>query len=188
MLLTACAGTGAPTTTMEPAPSPRQIPVCWGYGCANIDSISLNDDEWRRVRGHFGTASRDAATERRQIAHAVAELEKIVGLKTGTHVDVGGTFPGLFRAGQMDCIDESTNTTVYLRLFAAEGLLRWHAVGQDVTRGYFLFGWPHTTATVREKATGEDYAVDSWFFDNGVEPVIVPLEQWRSGWSPPAPP
>ena len=41
----------------------------------------------------------------------------------------------------MDCIDESTNTTVYLRPLAANDLLRWHEVGPDATRGYFLFGW-----------------------------------------------
>ncbi len=183
LLLAACA-TATPPVTEAPAPSQRHLPICWGYGCANLDTVSLNDAEWQRVRAHFQPAARDAATERAQIARAIGELERIIGPKTGTDVDRGGTFPGMFRAGQMDCIDESTNTTTYLRLFAAKGLLRWHIVGPDATRGYFLFGWPHSTATVRVKATDEKYAVDSWFFDNGVEPVIVPLQQWRDGWNP----
>ncbi len=181
--LTACAGAPAPE---PPAPSPRHLPVCWGHGCANRETVSLNDAEWQRVRAYFGPSARDAETERARIARAVGELERIIGPKTGTDVDRGGTFPGLFRRGQMDCIDESTNTTNYLRLFAAQGLLRWHAVGEDATRGYFLFGWPHTTATIRENDSGAEYAVDSWFFDNGVDAVVVPLRQWRDGWSPPA--
>lgn len=184
-LLAACAA-APPSATGSPVPSLRRLPVCWGYGCANLDVIALSDAEWRRVRAHLDPAAGEAAAEREQIARAIGELERIIGPKTGTDVDKGGTFPGLFQAGQMDCIDESTNTTTYLRLLAAKGLLRWHDVGQDVTRGYFLFGWPHTTATLREKVTGEEYAVDSWFFDNGVEPVVIPLKQWRDGWKPPA--
>jgi hypothetical protein len=185
LLLAACAA--ASPLAEAPAPSLHRLPVCWGYGCANSNTVSLNDAEWLRVRTHLQPAAPDAAAERAQIARALGELERIIGPKTGTDEDRGGTFPGAFRAGQMDCIDESTNTATYLRLFAAEGLLRWHAVGEDVTRGYFLFGWPHTTATIRENPTGEEYAVDSWFFDNGVEPVVIPLQQWRDGWSPPAP-
>jgi hypothetical protein len=183
-MLAGCATTPAPPLE-QPAPSPDSLPVCWGHGCANLETVSLTDAEWQRVRVHFQTPARDAVAERMQIARAVGELERIIGPKTGTARDKGGTFPGLFEVGQMDCIDESTNTGTYLRLFAARGLLRWHAAGEDATRGYFIFGWPHTTATIREKNSGADFAVDSWFFDNGVDAVVVPLGQWRDGWTPP---
>lgn len=184
LLLAACAAAPSPIAE-APAPSRDRLPVCWGYGCANLDVVALDDAEWRRVRAHFQPAAADAAAERVQIARALGELERIVGPKTGTAHDKGGTFPGLFESGQMDCIDESTNTTTYLRLLAGQGLLRRHAVGEDVTRGYFIFGWPHSAATIREKANGMEHAVDSWFFDNGVDAVVVPLKQWRDGWSPP---
>ena len=29
------------------------------------------------------------------------------------------------------------------------------------------------------------YAVDSSFYDNGAEPVILPLKEWLAGWEPP---
>ena len=183
--MSACAGMRAAAFT-APAPTPRNIPVCSGYGCANIDTVRLDEAEWRAVRARFHPRADSPAAERRLLAGAIGQLERSVGPKTGTEGDKGGTFPGMFEAGQMDCIDESTNTTVYLRLLAAEGLLRWHTVGEPVTRGYFVFGWPHTTATIREKNSADEYAVDSWFFDNGAEPVIIPLEQWRDGWNPPA--
>jgi hypothetical protein len=43
---------------------------------------------------------------------------------------------------------------------------------------------PHTTAVIRDIENRQDYVVDSWFFDNGERPVIMPLEEWKSGWSP----
>lgn len=184
LLLAACAVTPLPATEPQ-APTRERLPVCWGYGCANLDIVSLNETEWQRLRSHFLTPAPDAVEERLRLAGAIGEMERIVGPKTGTDADQGGTFPGLFRAGQMDCIDESTNTTNYLRLFATQGWLHWHTVGEDATRGYFLFGWPHTTATVREKASAREYAVDSWFFDNGADAAVIPLPQWREGWSPP---
>ena len=72
-----------------------------------------------------------------------------------------------------------------LRILVKTGLLRWHRVEDRVTRGFFLFGWPHTTAVVSDQTTGRKWAVDSWFFANGVPPVIVPLEQWQQvRWRP----
>lgn len=185
VLLHGCAGAPVQAVT-EPVPTPKHIPVCSGYGCRIIDSVSLNDVEWCAVRALFHPRASSAIDERQQIARAIALIERFIGPKTDTTRDKGGTFPGLFEDGQMDCIDESTNTTFYLRLLVADGLIRWHDVGPDATRGYFLFGWPHTTATIRETGSGENYVVDSWFFDNGVEPVIIPIKQWRDGWNPPA--
>jgi hypothetical protein len=62
--------------------------------------------------------------------------------------------------------------------------MRFHTVEDRATRGYFIFGYPHTTAVIKEKESGKQYAVDSWFFDNGKPPVIVPLETWKDGWKP----
>mgnify|MGYP006950043666 CR=1 FL=1 len=50
--------------------------------------------------------------------------------------------------------------------------------------GFIIFGWPHTTAVVEEVASGERWAVDSWFHDNGVAPEILELPRWKAGWSP----
>ncbi len=50
----------------------------------------------------------------------------------------------------MDCIDESINTTLYLTMFQKFGLLREHQVEDRATRGWFIGGWPHTTAVISE--------------------------------------
>jgi hypothetical protein len=59
-------------------------------------------------------------------------------------------------------------------------------IGEAAWRGNFVDGWPHNTAVLIENGTGASYAVDSWFFANGVEPAIVPLDEWKAGWRPPS--
>ena len=90
----------------------------------------------------------------------------------------------------MDCIDESINTTLYLAMFQKFGLMRLHQVEDRATRGWFIGGWPHTTAVIgetavpRERGSDRLWAVDSWFLDNGQPPFILPLETWKAGWEP----
>lgn len=125
------------------------------------------------------------AEERAAIAQAIAQLERHVGAATGTDRDLGGTFPGAFQNGQMDCIDEATNTTRYLQLFAQQKWLRWHDHLEPVTRLPIPKGWwPHSTAVIRERGSGKTFAVDSWFDANGQPPHIVDLPTWRHGWKP----
>jgi hypothetical protein len=87
--------------------------------------------------------------------------------------------------GQQDCIDESVNTSLYLTLLESVGLMRFHTEEDRATRGHFILGYPHTTAVIREIKSGNLYAVDSWFYDNGMPPVIIPIETWKDGWEPP---
>lgn len=165
-------------------PEPGRFSVCQGGGCGDVRELALSPAEWASVAALFHPPTRDPARERLRIAQAIAKLERILGPKTGTAADLGGTFPGLGRAGQMDCIDESVNTTTYLLLLERAGLIRWHTIENRVTRGYFLFGWPHTTAVIRERRSGSRYVVDSWFGNNGSLPHIIPLKPWRRGWRP----
>ena len=71
-----------------------------------------------------------------------------------------------------------------LRILEGAELLRWHEVGPPESRDSLFWDWPHTTATIAERAGGRRYTVDSWFYDNGEDAVVVPLEQWLAGWWP----
>ncbi|MCB1555996.1 MAG: hypothetical protein KDJ15_01650, partial [Alphaproteobacteria bacterium] len=144
--------------------------------------------EWESIAALF-PAQRDAARERSAIARAIGRFEEIVGARNGTSADKSGTFAGTGKTGQHDCIDESTNTTMYLTLLEKEGILRFHGVSGPLSRTPFTtLGqgklWPHQTAVIREIADGKSYAVDSWFHDNGHPAEIVPLATWRAGWAP----
>ncbi len=165
-------------------PTPAHFSVCYDHSCETVDQLSLGPAQWSRIRLIFQPLPGTPAEERQRIRRAIASMEQMVGKKTGTWRDKGKNLKGLFQQGQMDCIDESTNTTTYLRMMKNDGLIRWHAIEDRATRYPSIFSWPHTTAVIRDLRNQRRYAVDSWFFDNGVPPVIVPLEKWRSGWEP----
>lgn len=164
------------------APVPNLLTVCHGNGCLNLSYVTLTPDQWQEVRQVFHPLARSAEEERVRLRSAIAMMEKIVGANTGTSMDKGGTFNG--GGGQMDCIDESINTTLYLTMFQKYGLMREHRIDDRATRGWFIGGWPHTTAVLREEGSNRLWAVDSWFLDNGEPPFILRLETWKSGWEP----
>ena len=162
------------------------VPVCFHHGCASVKQVSLTDEHWNRLLVHFTPAAENAADEREQIRQAIAEMERINGKLANTAGDIGGDIGGFGTlAPQMDCIDESSNTTTYLTLFEQAQLLRWHSVEPVATRGYLFFGgWPHYTALIRENDNGEKWVVDSWFRDNGELPDVLDLDTWKDGWKP----
>jgi len=164
-------------------PSPERFTICYNGSCDEIAEVHLSKKQWQSIESIF-RINNNAEQERENIRRAIAQMETIVGKKTGTHVDKAGVFDHLGEHGQLDCIDESTNTSFYLTMMINDGLIRWHSVEDRETRGYFLFGWPHTTAVIRETASQQQYAVDAWFLDNGEPPYILPLEKWDNGWKP----
>jgi hypothetical protein len=136
------------------------------------------------VRALFEPPPQNAEQERETLRQAIGLMERIVGPKTGTDTDKAGTFGNSAYPGQLDCNDEATNSTTYMRLMAANGLLRFHHIEDTKTRGGFLIFGRHSTAAISETASGKLYAVDSWFYDNGNPAVVLPLETWQAGWRP----
>lgn len=172
-------------------PEPARMTICHGNGCLDLSPVGLTPGQWQQLMDAFHPLPAGAGAERQALRRAIALLERFVGEMTGTWQDKGGTFNG--GGGQMDCIDESINTSLYLTLLQKYGLMRQHRVEDRATRGWFIGGWPHTTAVIAELATGPGnargrlWAVDSWFLDNGEPPFILPLELWKSGWDPDRP-
>lgn len=169
------------------ADNPSRLMVCHDYGCDKRSMVALDSAEWRSITSLFLPAAANAEHERRRVARAIGLMEQLIGPKTGTAEDSVRSAAFTFDArGQMDCLDESSNTTRYLSLFEHAGLMRFHRTGDIAYRGYLLDGQgPHNTATLVEHATGRVFAVDSWFHANGHDAEIVPLQQWKRGWSPP---
>lgn len=167
-------------------PVPGHFTICHGNTCRLISPVNLTPMQWRRVTDIFQPPSLDVTQERGRIRQAVALLETLVGVQTGTDADLGQNAAGRGLPGQMDCIDEAANTTVYLSMLRDAGLLRFHTVEHRTNRGVFAFtgGIPHATAVIRDRDSGQRYAVDSWFLDNGEPPFIVPIAAWRAGWEP----
>ncbi len=156
----------------------KAIPICYNFGCKTLRHAALSYSEWRGVSNWFRPTAASAAEERDRIRQAIGWMEVLIGQRTPTHrdkalnlVDPTARFPG-----QLDCIDESRNTTAYLRLFESYGLMRWHRV---VDRAYrrAIFD-QHWAGQIEEIASGTRYVVDTWFEDNGYLPYVQPSEEW----------
>lgn len=168
-----------------PAPTQESFPQCQGYGCPMYKMVELNKADWNKIEKAYGKKPKNAEEERQKISSAIGAFEDVVGKLTGTDVDAKGTFIRTGK-GQLDCVDESTNTTIYMMLLKQKGLMPFHEIDQPQIRWPLISGrgWMHQTAVITEKETGKQYAVDSWFEDNGEPAWIVTLDAWRNGWHP----
>lgn len=191
LLLAACAHELHPSlesymaTKRLPQPRTEQFPHCQGYGCRAYKNVVLNKADWKKIEKIFGKKAKNVEQEREKIAKTIGQFEKIVGPITGTGNDKRGTFIQT-GYGQLDCVDESLNTTIYMMLLKEKGLIVFHEIAQPQVRWPIISGrgWMHQTAVVTEKETGKQYAIDSWFEDNGVDPWVVPIEEWQNGFHP----
>ena len=162
------------------APDADHVYVCHGYTCRMVSPVSLSPSQIALIAGDLGRGTADAKAERDAISGAVQRFERLVGAKIGTGNDLAGMQFGQGNPGQMDCIDEATNTTSLLVFLAAHGYLKHHMVEEPASRGFFLDGrYPHATAVLSVIGSGEKWAVDSWPRANAEPPVIQPLPQWR---------
>jgi hypothetical protein len=150
---------------------------CYDFGCKSTQELHFEAGDWAEIRAVFDDGVVDSESERQAIRLAVALMERISGELSGTHLDKGGNYPGYDIARQMDCIDESTNTYQYLMALQQLDLLKWHEVHHKQRR--IVWFATHWTASISEIGSGQVYAVDSWYRDNGEMPYIQPLEDWR---------
>lgn len=165
-------------------PTPDAFSVCHDLSCHRVSKVSLTGAEWQQVRLLFRPQAESAEAERQQIKHAIARLEQLVGEKIDTVGDHAKNRLTGSRQGQLDCIDEATNTSVYLRMMESEGLLHWHQSAPRTSRGPLTGQAPHNTASIIDTQSQQRYAVDAWYFANGEPPAIVLMSEWKQGWQP----
>jgi len=172
----------------EPSPTPASFIECHGFSCAERSRVSLSAAEWAKVKAPLTPPARDARTERARIANAVAAMQTIVGVKTGTgvhqwtHKDMM-ILPNLGDQTQRDCIDEAVNTWTTMTMLERAGLFRFHTVAELGYAGLPTDTNPRNTAVLREKS-GALYAVDASLVDGGEPPLVMPLSVWAGSWPP----
>lgn len=177
------------------APTIEKFTHCYDYGCKTQKMVSMPNEGWEKLHALFTPISNNAEQERKRISKSIAIFEKYIGEQTGTSADLMGTFKPFTRKKnkplkfQQDCVDESTNTTIYLALLQKKGWIKFHDITQPQSRQPFIGGnkWWHQSATIKDIKTNQQYAVDSWFEDNGKPAHIVKIEDWFNGWSPSKP-
>ncbi len=62
-------------------------------------------------------------------------------------------------------------------------MMRAVVLGRRAERAYPIVNL-HWTAHIVDRTTQQEYAVDSWFYDNSQPAFIYPLQDWLKGASP----
>ncbi len=163
-----------------PATGIDHIPVCMNFSCRDKQIISISPEEWDSIANWLRQPVGDAEGERLNIKKAIGWMEVIVGRHTPTHRDVGGDLADLDVEfpGQLDCIDESLNTTTYLKLFEQNDLLKYHKVVDRAYRRAILD--QHWAGQIEVLDSGERWVIDSWFQNNGYLPYVQKNEEWEN--------
>jgi hypothetical protein len=195
LAVTACAHNGDQLSATyidrygRPHPTPASFTECHGFSCAEISQVSLSPQQWRKVAAVFNPRATNAEAERRQIAHAVALMQRLVGAQTGTAVHQWThenmlIKPNFGDTTQLDCIDEAVNTWTYMTMMERGHLFRFHRVTELAYAGLPTDTNPRNAAVVQEKATGAHFAVDPSLVDFAVPPPVIPLKVWAGSWPP----
>ncbi len=156
--------------------------LCYNYGCSATAQVSFSEAQLAPLQQALAAAG-DAAAERAAISAVIGRMYAIAGEQTPVWRDKGGNFADAGEDGQMDCIDHSSNTYAFLSLLEVHGWLRFHQVLEPVRRTRFIVA-VHWAARVRDKATQQAYAVDSWYVDNGRPALVIPVDDWYRGRVP----
>lgn len=167
-------------------PDIESATFCHGYGC-QVTSVVDMTPIWGKVRAEFANVQ-NPAQERYAMAQAVAVVETYSGAILGTADDPGGVLNASWSGdpAYQDCIDEAANTTLLLVLLAKDGVIRHHTIDSPSIRGAFIDGrWQHYTAVVEETGSKERFVIDSWFRDNGRPAVVMPFQEWYTGYGIP---
>jgi hypothetical protein len=156
------------------------LSFCHGYGCEIRTLVRLTPKDMETLKAIVAKGKANPAEELKALGKAEQWYEIRAAVFAGTGSDRAKAEPGdAYDPTQLDCIDESTNTTAFLKLIEARGWMVHHTVSRPRERGFLLDGrYPHNTAVVAEKGTGVEWAIDSWIPANGQFPDIKPLAQW----------
>ncbi len=166
------------------APVKNRVSVCHGYTCKIQTKFTFAEADIAELKAIFKKVKKAATAgeERRAVAYAIGWMENRVGKAIGTGTDRAGMdFKASGDPTQQDCVDESTNTTSYLLVLENNGFLKHHSVGTPFAKDQLwrgVSGWTHWTAVLKETASGQKWAVDSWIYENGENPAIVETEKW----------
>ena len=158
----------------------KQVKICSGFGCLYKQSLTFSAADMVQIRSAFGSRVTTAGAERRAISKLVAWKELLAQKRLHMRRDTKLSYQrdaGI--RGQMDCVDESSNTLVFLKFLDSEKLLKFHKPKRIGARGLLFDGrYPHKTAVVTDNK-GAKWAIDSWKKDGGLPPQIVEYAKWR---------
>ena len=163
-----------------PLPTTSLVVICHGFGCLYRTQVALSASDRAHLKALLGSGLASPAAERRAVANAVAWFDRRIGPAAGTTHRTARAGIGE-SAGEMDCIDTSSNNTSLFLMLKLLQLLHHHRVEPPVSRGYLIDArLPHTTAVLAETKTGAEWVIDNWTHNYGEMPDVEPLATWQS--------
>ena len=152
-------------------PQGNKVTVCHAYSCKQQTAYTFSREDIAEIAAVMNKVKRADTPfeERRAAAYAIGHIEAKVGAKLGINDRAGMQFTAANNPTQQDCVDEATNTTSYLLVLQTNGLLKHHTVEgtmykQNLARGLATLNpvkyWPHFAAVLKEKESGQKYAVE----------------------------
>ena len=170
-------------------PKGNRITVCHAYTCKMQTPYTFSRQDIAEISAVMQKVKRSdtPAEERRAVAYAIANIEVKVGKKLGIKDRAGMQFSASGDPEQLDCVDVATNTTSYLLVMKANGLITHHTVEGTMSKENLAKGivqlnpvkyWPHWSAVLKDTTTGQKWAVDRWPFDQGENPAVQKVEEW----------
>ena len=142
-------------------PEGDTVTVCHAYGCKAQTPFSFTSSDIAEISAVMMHVRRvdSPSEERRAIAYAISWMERRVAPTVGTASDQPSiSFLGSGDESQQDCVDEATNTTSYLLVLERHGLIQHHMVERPFAKDD-LSHWTHWAALIREKESGERFAI-----------------------------
>jgi len=117
-------------------PQGNTVTVCHAYTCKMQTSYTFSNKDLAEIRTVMEkTEQADTPyEERRAVAYAIAYIDVKVGNKLGIHDKAGMQFSATGDPTQEDCVDVSTNTTSYLLVMQANGMLKHHTVDATMSK------------------------------------------------------
>ena len=165
--------------SLNPATTPV-LTLCHGFGCAFRNQFVVTPQRWSFVRATLAGA-RSAKDERKALSRIVAWFDREGGKVAGTVNRVAyASADTKSGPSQMDCIDLTANITDLLILLERSKMLKFHTVGEPVSRGLIVDGKrPHTTPVIVETEDASQWSIDSWTRAYGQSPDIMTIAEWR---------
>lgn len=183
LLMSACSSDATTTNSTKSYSAPiSSISICSGFGCIYQDKLSVTQAQESELKDIFRSGAASATAERAAIARYISTMERMSLSNLRFAADVKRSYQRNSGVrGQMDCVDETRNTTAYLKFAQSRGWLLHHRVSNSyVNKGFVLDGTlPHRSAVIIDRS-GKQYVVDSWPTNNGGKPLIISTKQWKT--------
>ena len=119
---------------MVKLPRGNVVYLCSTVGCQTRTRYKFTESQAQIMRAMVSSSPATAAGERATLRRQISRIERWTCSTHGVCND-SPDISWWSRNGQMDCVDEATNTTTYMLWLASIGALRQHRVVPPRSRG-----------------------------------------------------